>query len=240
MNDFGLIFDLFILIGLGVIYLTAKNLLPSYFSEKGKNIATKEDIEEITSLVESVKHSFTIETEKIKSNLQILAGLKGSFITEEINSIISFNETYFDWLNKLMDTGLGSADTKKESELDLYRKKISDAEMRCSNSEAKLLLFVENENLLKALNELRIATIKHIASLPQKYIIQIIFNNFQIQQAVNGSSAENIQSLYDKQKGFFKEFNDKTIEGYAIIIPLAKDFRKICRNHIQELMKNRS
>ena len=40
------------LILLLLLYLA---FLKSYFQEKGKNVATKEDVEEITSLVESVK-----------------------------------------------------------------------------------------------------------------------------------------------------------------------------------------
>lgn len=38
-----------------ILYFTIKNFLPSYFNEKGKNIATKEDIEEITRKVENIK-----------------------------------------------------------------------------------------------------------------------------------------------------------------------------------------
>ena len=40
------------LIFLLLLYLT---FFRSYFQEKGKNVATKEDVEEITSLVEAVK-----------------------------------------------------------------------------------------------------------------------------------------------------------------------------------------
>lgn len=35
-------------IALGVILLLVRSFVPSYFREKGKNVATKEDIEEIT------------------------------------------------------------------------------------------------------------------------------------------------------------------------------------------------
>jgi len=38
-----------------ILFLTIKNFLPSYFNEKGKNIATKEDVEEITKKVETIK-----------------------------------------------------------------------------------------------------------------------------------------------------------------------------------------
>jgi len=54
-----------------VILLLLKFLIPSYLSEKAKNLATKEDIELITGKVESVKSDYTQLLEEIKSNYQI-------------------------------------------------------------------------------------------------------------------------------------------------------------------------
>jgi hypothetical protein len=42
-----------------VIGFVVRHLLPSYFSEKGKNLATKEDISEITKKIEEVKMEFS-------------------------------------------------------------------------------------------------------------------------------------------------------------------------------------
>jgi hypothetical protein len=44
-------------------------LLVSYFTEKGKNLATKEDIEHITDKVEAVKSQYAGELEKLRSEL---------------------------------------------------------------------------------------------------------------------------------------------------------------------------
>lgn len=49
-------------------------LLKSYFSEKGKNLATKEDIESITEKIESVKANF--QTSFVKSEAYISRQLK--------------------------------------------------------------------------------------------------------------------------------------------------------------------
>ena len=51
------------IIMLGILYIV---LFKSYFHEKGKNIATKEDIAEITHSVESIKIAFVKETENSK------------------------------------------------------------------------------------------------------------------------------------------------------------------------------
>ena len=44
-----------VIVGIGFFI---KNYFPSYFNEKGKNLATKEDIAEITNRIESVKSSY--------------------------------------------------------------------------------------------------------------------------------------------------------------------------------------
>lgn len=46
-----------------VVFLLIKYFLPGYLSEKGKNIATKEDISEITDKIESVKAQYSKEFE---------------------------------------------------------------------------------------------------------------------------------------------------------------------------------
>ncbi|ELP5903357.1 chromosome partitioning protein ParA, partial [Vibrio vulnificus] len=48
-----------------------KSYLPSYFSEKAKNLATKEDIGEITSEVEQVKSGYAEMLEEVRSNHQL-------------------------------------------------------------------------------------------------------------------------------------------------------------------------
>jgi hypothetical protein len=60
----GFIFALFLLVGWVV-----KFYIPGYMREKAKNLATKEDIGEITSIVENVKTTNAIEIEKIKSEI---------------------------------------------------------------------------------------------------------------------------------------------------------------------------
>jgi hypothetical protein len=57
----------FLLVIAGVtIGLVLRSYLPAYFGEKGKNLATREDIEEITGKIESIKHDFATALEKSK------------------------------------------------------------------------------------------------------------------------------------------------------------------------------
>ena len=59
------------ILGAGVIYLFIKSFLPTYLSEKGKNLATKEDIASITDKVESVKTAYATVIEELRNNNQL-------------------------------------------------------------------------------------------------------------------------------------------------------------------------
>ena len=61
----------------GVVVLLIRSFLPSYFSEKGKNLATKEDIGEITAAVESVKEDYTKRLKELEhQNALVLEQLR--------------------------------------------------------------------------------------------------------------------------------------------------------------------
>jgi hypothetical protein len=54
-----------------VVFLLIKYFLPGYLSEKGKNLATKEDIRKITDEVESVKNQYAVLIEELKAKHQL-------------------------------------------------------------------------------------------------------------------------------------------------------------------------
>ena len=49
-----------------IVGLLVGQILPSYFKEKGKNLATKEDITQITEKIESVKHTYALLIEEYR------------------------------------------------------------------------------------------------------------------------------------------------------------------------------
>lgn len=59
------------LIVAGIAYLIGRHALGSYLSEKGKNLATREDIEQITRLVENVKAPYNELLEELRARHQL-------------------------------------------------------------------------------------------------------------------------------------------------------------------------
>jgi hypothetical protein len=59
------------LVAAGVGYLLVKHFLSSYLTEKGRNFATREDIEEITRKVEGVRTQYVSLVEELKARHQL-------------------------------------------------------------------------------------------------------------------------------------------------------------------------
>jgi hypothetical protein len=81
-----------LLITIGVIALFVKKYLPAYVAEKGKNLATKEDIAGITSEIEKVKSEYARSIEILRSELRLESSLKEAFRNKCLQAIESINE----------------------------------------------------------------------------------------------------------------------------------------------------
>ena len=75
----------------------------SYSKEKGKNVATKEDIAEITQKIESVKSEFTQQTERLKSQLTLLTNVKSDIYSLERKAIIDANEKLYLLMSHILE-----------------------------------------------------------------------------------------------------------------------------------------
>lgn len=74
------------LITAGILFALIKYIFPGYLSEKAKNIATKEDIEEITEKVESIKTGYAeiIEATKNENQLKASAIAREKLLKKEV------------------------------------------------------------------------------------------------------------------------------------------------------------
>ena len=91
-----LILNILILLGLGVVTLFVKSFFPFYIGEKGKNLATKEDISVITEKIESVKSEYARELERAKSHFQIESSLKQAFQSQSLKALEAINQLLVD------------------------------------------------------------------------------------------------------------------------------------------------
>ena len=92
MDEILSILNILTLLGVVVVALIGKNYFPKYVSEKAKNLATKEDIKEITDQIESVKSSYAHSLEKAKSEYKVKSALQQTFQTKCLEALIDVND----------------------------------------------------------------------------------------------------------------------------------------------------
>lgn len=92
MEDLVLILNIVVVASLSIGGLLAKAYVPKYLTEKAKNLATKEDIEQITDQVESIRRQHAVELEKTKTELDIKAALRQSFQSKSLDALTAIDE----------------------------------------------------------------------------------------------------------------------------------------------------
>lgn len=144
----------------------------SYFQEKGKNIATSEDIENLTTKVESVKQKFLDKNTNLKAKLDLLTNLQIGHRNDEKSALLSFHQCISAWIVLLTRTSI----LVDEYDNDEIMQKIYDYEehyKKVNYSHALLKLYVEDEKLLALIDNIIIKTLENLSSLPTKHLREL-------------------------------------------------------------------
>lgn len=137
-----------IVIGI-VLFFMIKNFLPSYFNEKGKNLATKEDIDEITERVEKIKSEFVKDIEHIKADLSYINQNKFSIKASERDALIEMNNKYSEWLNYLMNVSFTDINASNYTKLNDYFQDIREKKLSFDIAQDNLHLFLHDQDLME-------------------------------------------------------------------------------------------
>jgi len=106
------VLQVLVLLGIGSILLFRIYLF-SYSSEKGKNLATKEDVEEITRKVEDIKSGYVAEIERLKVDLSVLSRKHNILLDEKVRVFKKLQKRLVDF-KKYCEAALGSYDERGE------------------------------------------------------------------------------------------------------------------------------
>lgn len=125
-----------------------KNYLPSYFSQKGKNLANKEDIEELTDKVQKITSLYTQKNNKVEQILSHLLSIHSSHRNEERAAIIEFYESYMHWMYTILEIPIDQYNPATIEKIVDKKLELDDYFISVNKSSTKLLLLVKNEDLL--------------------------------------------------------------------------------------------
>lgn len=205
----------------------------SYFQEKGKNLATSEDIENITRKVEHVKKELAEELALSKSKIDILYNVELNQLNNQRESLLRFHKVFSNWFNKLTSS-INLVNDSDNNEINLKIKEYFDCYELVLNEYSHLELFCEDENFLQLINELKINILKELSRNPVLYLINLIHNNERNNETDKLPETEEkykeFGRLRDEKIAIVDDFNTNNINGLKNIISGYK-------NYISELRK---
>jgi len=143
---------------LGGLWL--KGYFTTYFEEKAKLLAQKEDIAKVTLEIETVKTKLSHETEILKSGLLRLVNLETSHRNEERNCIIEFYSVYNLWLYSLMEINPGSYNRSNVKDLIDKRTHLEKFYKETGIAQAKIKLLIKDNEVIRLANELWYSLLK--------------------------------------------------------------------------------
>ena len=141
---------------LGFTAICFKLYFKSYSTEKGKNLATKEDIGEITQIVESIKTSLTIKTEELKSDLSYKNEHLIHLRAAERSAIINYYKATWALVLNFTRTDLIKYDVDNFSDLNKIKDEISNLKYSRDLSESELMFFYYEPELTSILGKLNL------------------------------------------------------------------------------------
>lgn len=214
-----------VIIGL-LLYLA---FLKAYFQEKGKNLATKEDIQEMTSLVESVK-----------SQLQYSLQAKLSLRAEEHDALIDYFTKYSVWLSAISNFTLTGVNKDNVAKLSEIRSQLDTCHRDVDLAASKMQLFTNNAEILAQHGELMVETLKfgHHAQLATFEFEEIYLEAKHVSQ--DTPSTENLErfsSLLSKSASLYQQFQGKQLEMLEALYPRVQQQRLSIANHIRSLIQ---
>lgn len=210
----------------------------AYEAEKGKNLATKEDIGDITNEIKSVENKFINETEKLKCSLSILANIQTDIASMEKNSIIQVNKSLFIWLDSITTT----PDLKNEESIDKHIQTQNDFYLKEKADEITFSLFVIDNELNKMLKEISLSLLKMQAQR-QFLFIEIVNIGYEINRIKLEESSkekrEKLQKKIQERMDLLNKSQQNIQEKCITIVPTMNIFQQKCRDRIYKLLKSK-
>lgn len=220
---------------ISVLIFLGIRLIKNYLDEKGKNLASKEDLMELTKIVEQTKFEFTTQTEVVKSQLNVLTNIQTALKNEERNAIVDFNEKYFAWLHLLLNAGsLANLETTS-AEIGQVRSDIRIGRSNLEKSHARLSLYLDDPEIIEKANGLYILTLVALPLLVTIFLSELQCNLVKIQiEPKNNEDLQGINRLTGLQIDSLKTFSNSITENYKPVSKRFTEFQTLCRVYLNK------
>jgi hypothetical protein len=222
----------------------------SYLAEKGKNLAQKEDIEEITNKIEGIKSLYKKESDLLKEQISHLLDIQSSHRTEERNAIIHFHETYYHWIYTILEIPVDSYNFNTINLLLDKKAELQDYFININKASARMVLLVKNDELIGLSNEL-IKQLIHFKGWAELKLLKLqfkleekdsliskftkLFANYENNRQELNTIATSDTALAKEITDFVNEYKQAKVAEFSKCISLSKKFESIAKNYLTSI-----
>lgn len=196
----------------------------SYFQEKGKNLATKEDISHITDLVESVK-----------SRLQLSLQAKINLKREEHDAVMTYYVALSSWLQSISSCGFSGINYENMERLNTLQQQLDEMHYSTKVSLAKAEVLVKDYGLLLAARTIMIKVVEihhHALVKFAEYRLLCIETHRAKLQCQTPEQLEKYRETCNAEVNFFREFKTEQVNMYTVLFPEVEKHRQQVSAHL--------
>ncbi len=194
-----------------------RGYLGSYASEKGKNLATKEDISEITSKIENVKAS-----------VQTLAHLKTDFEQQRRDWLLSFYDSAVEMHHRKFFVNFGDFPMDGGKELFDFQQSFVSIVTTMVKSYQRIVLYFENDHQLRVRAEKVLLSAIKAETVLRKKFSDVRIGFIQEAEAFKSGDRALITQKVDKSNAANKAYWDE-------MLPVREEFREAMSQYLSSL-----
>ena len=208
----------------------------SYFKEKGRQLAVKEDIEEITSKVEGIKNNFISQNELLKANLQITNSNIINVNAKKQSYLLDYFANYSVWKTAVFNASPTQiSENVKRSEISFGLDKLKiDFEV----ISRKVELFFDDEIYYELCADLTVNIINY-QSILEQYLIKAEITEYEKKlnedEPVLEKKIERINELQNELISFAKTLAEIKKEYLINLIPIERKMKKYLLSQLKEM-----
>jgi len=203
-----------VVLGVGILGFVLRGYFGSYMCEKGKNLATKEDIAEITTQIENVKAS-----------IQTLAQLKTDYEQQRRQWLLSFYDSSVEMLYQKLSVSFGDFPSDDGRSLFEFQQSFRVLASSMLKEYQRIVLYFEHDHPLRV-NAEKVLN----AALQAESVVKTRFGGIKITSleevaAFNSGEGQRIDEAVAKSNEANKAYWDE-------MRPIASTFRDALREYL--------
>jgi len=238
---------------LGALCLTigfvTRSFLSGYFREFGKNIATHQDISNLTEKVEEVKNKYIQENTKISADLNFLISKQSTLFNEEKISILNFYNSYNKWFWISLRIKIHKYDFDNYNIMLEHINRIEQYYAEVNMAKGNLEIFCKNEDIIDCATSLMTETLK-LHDLVDSYLLNFqplirdgnyYYRTIELFRSnpsngdlikILGSELERLNNL---RIDFIKDYPTKFKELIGPIVLRGTEFQELVKLHLPNM-----